>query len=352
MLEAKIKFFDIKRCGFYRRGDQVPTFGSLDNTLEQLNAWATDGRAFVNTSCYQPDPDNDLLSTYFCGWSRNKKNKDSLLVLWNQSPSDDGVIYGMNPTLPPGGTAMLATDFGDKPAIPGAPSYIWFVPSKNVFATIRFNHSVQGKGNLDHYLNGYMQNKSQYRVLDKDQKVIGYSLTAKATEDSGRINPRFEAYGRKQEELEAELLTNISKITKIIKRETLQYALEDDRSTFERVFAKLLPSPPSFKQLRTISHELQFSPTEAELKAIIKNFDELGNDSYIKNAGFVYRDGKTIMLTGANVAFEHHFNIDRGENQLISAEKLLAEITTQRADLLRPLDTPVFQVEESQKAND
>lgn len=347
MLEAKIKYFDIKRCGYYQRGNEPSALGNLNDTLSKLNSWATDGRAFANTTCYQPDPDNDLLNTYFCGWSQNPTTKDSLLILWNQVANDNGVIYGMNPTVPPGGTSMLATDFGTTPAIPGAPSYIWFVPSKNVFATIRFTHSVQGKGNLDHYLNGFLQNKSPYRVLDDDEKVIGYSATGTKTQISAKLHPKFEAYGRKQEELEAELLTNILNITKIIKRETLLYTVEDDRNVFERVFSKLLQNTPTFNQTRTISHELQFSPTEAELKQIIKNFGELGNDTFIKNAGFVYKDGRTIMLTGANVAFAHQFAITREENQLIPAQSLLAAITAQRTDLLRPLDTDAFEVEEA-----
>lgn len=345
MLEAKIKFFDIKRCGYYLRGDETPSLGNINDMLQKLNVWATDGRAFSNTSCYEPDPDNDLLNTYFCGWSQNTTTMDSLLTLWNQVPNDNGVIYGMNPTALPGGTSMLSTDFGNTPAIPGAPSYIWFVPSKNVFATIRFAHSVQGKGNLDHYLNGFLQNKSPYRVFESDAKVIGYSATGEANTNSARLYPKFEAYSRKQEELEAELLTNIFKITKIVKRETLLYTVADDRSAFERVFSKLLSNTPVFNQARTISHELQFSPTEAELKQIIKNFGELGQDSFIKNAGFVYKDGRRIMLTGASVAFSHQFDITREENQLIPTERLLSALTSQRADLLRPLDTPAFEVE-------
>jgi hypothetical protein len=345
MQDAKIKFFDIKRCGYYLRGESAPSLSNLNDILLKLNLWAHDGREFANTTCYQSDPDNDLLNTYFCGWSQNTATKDSLLILWNQLPNDNGVIYGMNPLARPGGTSMLATDFGNTPAIPGSPSYIWFVPSKNVFATIRFNHSVQGKGNLDHYLNGFLQNKSPYRVEDEG-KVVGYSPTGQATKNSGQLHPKFEAYGRKQEELETELLTNIYKITKIIKRETLHYAIEDDRSAFERVFAQLLPNTPSFNQPRTITHELQFSPTKAELKKIIKNFGELDQDTFIKNAGFVYKDGKTIMLTGANVAFSHQFNIPLQENQFISAKTLLAAITHERIDLLRPLDTPTFEVEE------
>ena len=250
MLEAKIKFFDIKRFGYYMRGENASSLGNVSDILQRLNAWANDGRAFSNTTTYEPDPDNDILSTYFCGWSQNPTTQDSLLVLWNQTPNDDGVIYGMNPQSPPGETSMLTTDFGDTPAIPGAPSYIWFVPGKNVFATIRFTHSVQGKVNLDHYLNGYLQNKSAYRVEDADGKVIGYSQNGRATENSARLHPKFEAYGRKQEELEAELLVNINKITKIVKRETLLYTIADDRSVFERVFANLLPNTPSFTQSR------------------------------------------------------------------------------------------------------
>jgi len=346
MLEAKIKYFDIKRCGYFHRGNEA-ALGNISDTLRKLSAWGTDGRAFANTTCYESDPDNDLLNTYFCGWSQNTTTKDSLLILWNQVANDNGVIYGMRPNSQPGETSMLTTDFGNTPVIPGAPSYIWFIPSKNVFATIRFTHSVQGKGNLDHYLNGFLQNKSPYRVLNGQNEVIGYSASGKATENSAKYHPRFEAYGRKQEELEAELLTNILKITKIIKRETLQYSSDDDRSTFERVFSKLLANSPTFNQTRTISHELQFSPTETELKQIIKNFGELGEDTFIKNAGFVYKDGRTVMLTGASVAFTHQFEISREENQLISAERLLAAITTHRADLLRPLDTEVFEVEEA-----
>lgn len=347
MLEAKIKFFDIKRCGYYLRGALDPTLSDMNDALLKLNIWANDGREFANTTCYQPDPDNDLLNTYFCGWSQNATTKDSLLILWNQVPNDNGVIYGMNPLAPPGGTSMLTTDFGNTPAIPGAPSYIWFIPSKKVFATIRFNHSVQGKVSLDHYLNGFLQNKSPYRVENAEGEVVGYSSTGETAGNSGSLHAKFEAYGRKNEELETELLTNIRKITKIIKRETLIYTVDDDRSVFERVFSGLLNNTPSFTQERTINHEMQFSPTEAELKQIIKNFGELGPDTFINNAGFVYKDGRKIMLTGVNVSFSHQFNISRAENQLISAETLLAAITNERTDLLRSLDTPAFEVEQA-----
>ena len=88
----------------------------------------------------------------------------------------------MAPMEQPGNTAMLTTGFGDTPAIPGFPSYFWFVPEKNVFATIRFAHSVQGKSNLDHYLNGFLAIKSHYIVLNHEDEVHGYSHEGQRTQ--------------------------------------------------------------------------------------------------------------------------------------------------------------------------
>jgi len=346
MLEAKIKFFDIKKCGFYLRGSDQTEFSGLNDILHKLNLWAGDGREFVNTTTYEADPDNDLRNTYFCNWHKNEVNGDSILILWNEVPNDNGVIYGMDPMDRPGSTDMLTTGFGNTSAIPGFPSYFWFIPEKDVFATIRFNHSVQGKKNLDYFLNGFIANKSPFRVLNGEGKVIGYSENGQSTEKSSRIHPKFHALGRKQEELEEELLTNLHKIRKIIKRETLKYTVEDDRKALERVFSRLLKNTPTFEQVRTITHELQFEPTEQQLRQIISNYAELNTASTIRNVGFIYNDGKRVMLNGTSVAFSAELNANREDNQIITPQSLLTAITSQRQDLLRPLDSKVFEIEE------
>ena len=346
MLEAKIKFFDIKKCGYYLRGRDSAVVSDLDDTLQKLASWARDGREFVNTSTYQADPDNDLQNTYFCDWHKNELNGDSLLVLWNEVPNDNGVIYGMSPMEQPGSTAMLTTGFGNVPAIPGFPSYFWFVPEENVFASIKFGHSIQGKSHLDSYLNGFLANKSPYRVLDHDDKVIGYSANGEPSTNSASTHSKFYAIGRKQEELETELLTNIHKIRKIVKRESLEYTVEDDRRTLERVFSGLLGNTPTFIQPRSISHELQFEPSVQQLQQIINNYAQLNTASSIRNVGFVYNNGKRIMLSGVSVAFTAELNARREDNQIITPQALLSAITAQRQDLLRPLEQVAFEVEE------
>lgn len=344
MLKATIRFFDIKKCGFYRRGSNQTEFSSLDDTLDNLNSWAGDGRELINTVTYKADSDNDLKNTYFCNWHKNNLNGDSILILWNEVPNDKGVIYGMNSMEKPGKTSMLTTGFNKESTIPGFPSYFWFIPEKKVFSTIKFEHSIQGKNNLDHYLNGFLVNKSPYRVVDEEEAIIGYSLDGKQSTHSAKIYPKFLAIAKKQEELKDELLANRPKIRKIIKREELTYALADDRKVLERVFSKLLSNPPTFTKVRSITHELQFEPTESELLQIIDNYAELGPTNSIQNVGFIYSDGKRVMLNGIGVTLTVEINATRKDNHIITPQSLLNAITSQRHNLLKPLGQSALEV--------
>lgn len=335
MLDAKIKFFDIKKCGFYKNRNSNPEFGGLSDTLEKLASWAGDGREFVNTTTYEPDEDIDLRNTYFCNWKRNDLNGDSVLILWNEVQNDNGVIYGMEPLAKPGETSMLTTGFGNTPAIPGFPSYFWFIPEKQALASIKFEHSASGKNNLEYYINGFLRNKSIYRVMDSEEVVIGYSQDGKETEYSHEINPRFLATGRIDKEVEAELISNIHIITKIIKKETLKYTIEEDRKTVETFFSKLLNNAPVLNQTRTIWHELQFRPSVEQIKEIVRNFSNREKNSTVKNVGFIYSNGKRIMLDGSRISFSTKINVTRNDNAIITPESLLAAITYQRSDFLR-----------------
>lgn len=350
MLEARIKFYDIKKCGYYLRAAQKPLFGGINDTLPKLDAWArSPGRTLVNTTTYEPDPDKDILNTYFCDWFRPNGGSDSVLVLWNEVQNDKGVIYGMSPDATPGERAMRATDFGDEPAIPGSPSYFWFIPDLGVFATVIFDHSMSGKRNLDFFIKGYMANKSPYRVFDPNDrnKVIGYSRNGSADSNSASTLSHFVATGRKQDELEQELLQNRHKIRRMIKRETLQYTSQDGRNWIERIFSGLTDNTPEFdNSVRTISHELQFEPTVPQIRQIVNSYSERGPQSSIKNIGFVYNDQTRVMLSGKSVTAKTELNVTRRANQIVRPQSLLRALAARRDALLRALDEAPFEIEE------
>ncbi|SXD84464.1 hypothetical protein [Klebsiella variicola] len=340
MLTAKVKFYNINRCGYYKYSSKVPDLSNTSDVLLKLNDWASDGREFINTGTYKAEKDEDILNTYFCGLATDKRYGDHLLALWAEVPNDSGVVYGMPPLAKPGKVDMLTTGFDIDKAIPGFPCYFWFIPQLNVFASIKFEHSLMGKGHLDNYLNGYLANKSPYRVFDEDNKVIGFSVDGKKSNDSSKLKPNFYAVGMKYDEVQAELISNLSKITKILKREKITYRAPDDRKIIERVFSGLLKNAPDSTQERTLLHEMEFKPTETELKSIIKSYNSLENTSSIRNVGFKYSDGRAIWLSGANVSFEIELNVRRKDNHIIPPGRLLSAIIKRRDELITKMKTP------------
>ncbi|WP_222889425.1 hypothetical protein [Enterobacter sp. C2] len=340
MLTAKLKFFDINKLGYYKYGSKEPDLSDTTDTLQKLKKWATDGREFINTLTYAADKDEDIRNTYFCGLATETQHGDHLLTLWAEVPNDSGVIYGMPPLAKPGKVDMLTTGFDDDKTIPGFPCYFWFIPEENAFASVKFDHSLQGKSNLDNYLNGYLANKSPYRVLDKHEKVIGFSIDGKNNPNAAKLNPKFYAVGMKYDEIQAELLNNIHRITRILKREKITYLAPDDRTVIERVFSGLLSNTPASTQERTIFHEMEFKPTETQLKTIIASYNALNSTSPIRNVGFKYSDGKSIWLSGANVTFETELNVRRRDNHIIAPDRLLSAIMKRRNEFLEKMRTP------------
>ncbi|CAE6937223.1 hypothetical protein P3517_23965 [Vibrio parahaemolyticus] len=344
MLDVYVRFFQVHRCGYYQRGSNTASISSIEDTLLKLREWATDGKEFANTTTYQAFPQRDLFNTYFNDSAHCQMSGDHVLVLWNEVPNDNGVIYGKNPLEHPGSTDMLTTGFDDENVIPGLPSYFWFIPEHNAFATIKFQHSYAGKGNLDHYLNGFLRNKSPYRVFSPEDpnEVIGFSVDGVFNENSAKLYANFQAVGMKNEDLVDSLLQNLGRITKMIKKEELSYINPDNREWHERIFGGffngLTAETPEFgPQNRLITHELQFRPSEVQLREIVRSFDN-SDDISLRNVGFQYNDGTRVMLSGTSISNETRLRVTRSDNESISAQVLLNAILEERATLLAPLN--------------
>ncbi|WP_157369276.1 hypothetical protein [Algicola sagamiensis] len=338
-MEAKIKFYKITRCGYYERGSSVPTFGSVKEVLKQLYNWGNDGRSIVNTSCYESDTSEGQFNTYYCSSCANPKNEDVVLVLWGESPNNDNVIYGIEPLNQPGSTSLLTTDFGSKEAIPGTPSYFWFIPEKGLFATVVFDHSQPGKSNLERYITGFLENKSPYVIKNDSNEIIGFSKSQTNTTEQKTIYPRFNTQILKNKKLDKLLLLNIHNITRLIKKENLDYSVEDHRDMIEKIMDKLCTKGKDHKhrQKRTINHELQFSPTETELTQIIENFHKLYQDGQIKDVGFRLNTGKAIMLTGAYVTSDEQLELNWKPHSIVPPKELMGALTKIRGRLFKQL---------------
>lgn len=340
-MEAHITFFNIEKAGYYRFGQSEPTISSISDLIDKLKVWATDGRSLENTSTFQAVPERDVMRAFYIDALKHSSTGDYVVTLWNEVQNDDGKIYGVRPNQLPGDTEIMQTGF-DGAAIPGFPSYYWFISELNLFACIKFDHSMQGKLQLDRYFDGFLANKAPYRVFDEDKSVIGYTENGEYEEGCDKNYPRFVAKVAKNNQLEAELLANLSQIRKFVRKESLLYSSDDDRPVIERVFSSLLGNTPSFTQSREITQEIAFQPTERQLRNIIQNYYENENDS-LKNVGFVYSGGKRVMLNGVRVAFKYDLEVVRYNDHVINVENMMSALQTAREDLLAQIENPIQQ---------
>ncbi|MDD9180737.1 MULTISPECIES: hypothetical protein [Aliivibrio] len=338
-MEAKFTFYNIEKCGYYTFGSTDPIFSGVTDVFAKLALWGADGRELENTTTYEHDRDNEIMRTFYVDSATCPVTNDIFLTLWNEVENDNGKIYGMAPNKKPGNTEILETGF-DGLAIPGFPSYFWFSPENNVFASIKFDHSTSGKKNLELYMNGFLSNKSPYRVFNEEDVVIGYSQDGKYAKGCDKNHPRFLAKKRKNNKLEAELLANLSNIRKFVKKESLLYSTPDDRQLIERVFSRLLDNPPAFSKSKDIMHEVAFEPSAGQLKKIISNFYD-NEDETLKNAGFIYNTGKRVMLKGINVSFKFNLDVTKFEAHVINVEALLKAVRLSRVELLAEMENPI-----------
>lgn len=334
MLSANIKFFDIKRLGFYRRGQYEAAFGDVNTHFSKLKEWAhLPGRSFVNTITYQPRNEIDIYRTFFNDWVSNQATEDSLLILWNEIPNDGGVIYGMSPDAIPGQTEMKTTSFEDD-AIPGMPSYFWILPEHNLIASIKFEHSFVGKLNMERYLKSYLCNFTLHGISNDNGEIIGFSDDGNYVENCDKIHAYLELTSKKDDHIRQKLLADREKITRFIRKERLDYSEPDTRGTVEKLVSKVLREVPVLSDKHDVNYSFHFKPTQDQLTQIIDNYNNLPEDSCISDIGFKV-GSKTVMLSGLNISFEFEFNFNRGENEIIQSQILLDNLHANRARLLR-----------------
>jgi hypothetical protein len=65
MERARIRFNQIDDCGYYKRGENAPFFGTIDTILADLKTWVEQPGFQVQHTCTYPiDSHNDLLRTF------------------------------------------------------------------------------------------------------------------------------------------------------------------------------------------------------------------------------------------------------------------------------------------------
>lgn len=333
-MEARIRFYRINQCGYYERN--IHCLGSVAEVLSDLKEWVRD-KVLNETKTYSVDPnrnDSTILETY-C-YSVVERNGDYLLTTWNKIADVDGKIAsidGQGIT----GQANVETTEPPNGFIPGYPSFFWFIPERNLFATIQFNTPLNGRRNLDCYLYNFIERFSSFVVYSSEGEtshVLGYG-----TEDNyDSLKPRFVSSQYTQEGQIEHILSNWESIRKIIKKDKLVYSRPEEKVLLQKVlgFFNILNDTTAPTTENDIYINLAYNPSEEETKGIIRRWKQETEERPSADVGFVMRGNSSHIFWLKESIASDVFDLNirfLGQNVLVRPEDLLTELQANRTHI-------------------
>lgn len=333
--QAKLLFYSVRKCGYYRFGSEEPEFGDVDDLLQDLLAWVHDGKSLGETCTYEVE-EGDILRT-FCFDMVTNDQGDYLLTTWNETPSLQGQVASVSSGRPVGTADVHLTGI-PRNAIPGYATYFWFIPEHNLLATIRFQHALNGHRNLNYYLKEFLAKWSSHVVIsddrDVDHSIAGYRYDQNS--EIMHLRPAYISSLLRHPGSAQLIVNNRAVIRKIIRKNLLLPHTIRDRTLVRNLLVGLgIQEPQPLQEEIKVKYEFEHTPTAEELESIIVAW---GNEHETRwdDVGFQFQGESEIhWLSHAFTKHETELDVTRENAEIVNAESLLRELSRQRRSLLR-----------------
>ncbi|MDR0474116.1 MAG: hypothetical protein LBH43_10650 [Treponema sp.] len=324
--EITITFFQIHKCGFYKGGKKQ--FGSIGELLPDLKKWAESVRYMVDTRLSgdekEGDASDECREVFYYDYCENKDS--SLLVLWNRLPDVIGAVPTLSIKKQIGdGIHCTVTDL-PKDSIPGTASYFWFLPQQNCFATIARKNKTSNVKGMRKYLQTFLATRSSYCNTGEDGKEIT-SYKDQKGKDVSDVTPYFQASLAQRKGQIDYIKANRQKIRKIIRKQKITKNLKVRLDIGKSLLVTMGVKKPRLGLIDfNTSYAVSYTPTEAELKEIIKEWEDTGVTEY-DDTGFVLsRDTKTHWLGGEISRIKKDWELAYIDDEILNPQELLKSL--------------------------
>lgn len=293
-----VTFFKHTRLGFYRYGnDDYCEPLAMDTLLTSLHEWFQDKISLEDTLLWDDETPGYSLrkKVYLKAIERNEGTGEFILVLWRAVGNGDGV-YGIKADARlDDNTLYDANDAADgERVIWGEASYYWFVPAKNLFASIRFSNSIADTNLMNLFFRDFIclhaDIRPKRREIKEGTSGAFTSVTFPAQEEGETGNLWFRIDSKQYTKLttRADLGAIARDITHFVKREVIA-AREVNQPDWTRLFGRLpFVSAEITKDTRKVEVNIEAKPTAQELQQIFDQYAEDYNgglDGW-RNVGF------------------------------------------------------------------
>ncbi len=339
--EARITFYSIDRCGYYQNVKGEVEFGDIKTTLVELNEWAFTNSIKLGETCtYVVEESEEGYHTYCFDLAANESTGDYLLTTWNETPSVNGNVASVSGSSSVG---EVEVDLNQIPPgnIPGYATYFWFVPSKQIFATVQFQHRVNGHQNLVKYLKEFLAKYTKYVVSDRTDegvsKIKGYREST--NDQTMSLSSQFATSLLKNPGDIAYIKSNYQYIRKIIRKNTLSIQTAEELSFIQRFFVNLGISDPQLDQEEIRQKfEVNYSPSLEEVNTMIEYW-ESNHETQWDDLGFLLKNKQTpVWLSHSLARNKFELDVARQNQEIVNGNSLLNALTQQREIILRLIE--------------
>lgn len=254
MDKGLISFFEVKQCGFYsvKEHESVYEEGSMEEMIDSFCEWVKN-RDFNQTIPWDTKSHPKRAQIYCKSISQDPTTKDTLLVLWKRFGDDSGKVSGIAPDAKVGSDTSDSIKIDPKvkgqSAFLGQPMYYWFIPSRNVIASVNFSHSSAMTKEVCDYLKRCLD----YRIDHPRKKVNesesinpngGAAIIRKfityMTQDNARImRSKFHVSTKELNTDKANAARLAQRISHIVVRDTITTQKSDDKDSFFNLWSKV-----------------------------------------------------------------------------------------------------------------
>jgi len=331
-----ITFHDIEECGIYKRGEEEKVASGVQELLNDAWDWTlNDNKPLAETCPYEIPKSGNYLRTFMIGLE-SYSSASFLVSTWNETPTQEGAVASLDGSSPADGVEVKLTEMAPN-AIPGYPTYFWFLPSLGVYATIQVDHGLNGNAGLNAFLRAAVKqcvNQVRWEKSDDGSlRIAGYAINSDEAE-KGFVG-RFKSSLRRRPAQLDYLRENTHRIRKLHRKHQLSYEIPDDRSLFEKLMTNLgRGEPPAFQGKKKIVFELETQVSKTEFDLLTRNFEQ-DTDAAFEDVGFTLKgeaSPRWLSHSLARDSFEIEISADGG--QLIEGTELLDRLEGRKAEIL------------------
>lgn len=331
---ASVTMYEISKCGYFSGRNKAPDFGNLPEILKDMKSWSAT-KNLEDTITYEPT--DDLFPTYLYNIKEFKGTW--LLTIWNRTPSTQGNVASVmgNSVV---GNAKVVMNKIQKGSIPGFATYFWVIPSKGVFANIRFQHAFSGQPAFQQYMQSYLESCSSYVALDPnpanaDIEILGYREDVQ--NDPEDYAPRFQTNLFRKPGPHLYLASNADKIQRIIKKTKLALNDAGDLSNWQTFLRWSYINPANKHKpadFINMSYTVGVNVNRADVLQIIKEWSE-NDERQWDDFGFKLKgDPKTHWLSHAIARNDFELDVTRENDEVVDSDSLMQALYKARAKII------------------